>query len=129
MKSSATIRFKKNNVVEKVYLNSKQIALENEKFSFKATCFIPKADLKKPQPKMCLTIDISDDKARLVSAYPEDILNALIDLTSWFQEVVNSAEPVLEKERDRYIEAMKEQAIAQRRKKDVKVIELNTMAK
>ncbi len=90
----------KSKIVEKVFFNSKKISLENEKFSLKATVFVPKADLKKPQPKVCLTIDICNNKVRLVSAHPEDIVNALIDIKCWYEEIMNNAQLVLEKERD-----------------------------
>lgn len=107
----------KSKIVEKVFFNSKKISLENEKFSLKATVFVPKADLKKPQPKVCLTIDICNNKVRLVSAHPEDIVNALIDIKCWYEEIMNNAQLVLEKERDTYIKLIQEQVDSQKTKK------------
>lgn len=78
--SRETAIIKKQNVkkTEKAIMLPKVIMLGE--FSFHATVFVPKADLKKHKPKIALTLDVNGERPRFVADSVEDLIKSFAEI-------------------------------------------------
>lgn len=90
MKQNAVIKTRKQKAVEKAVLMSKQLVIDydggGEGFTVNVAAFVPKAALKKPMPKLALTMDVADDKIRCVSGSVAELAELHMQIAKWLLE-------------------------------------------
>lgn len=122
MKGNASFKFKKAQLGEKAVLISKQIQIDfPEPFTIHVSAFIPKAELKKPMPKLAITTNVADDKIRMVAGKVEELIDYHIKVAQWLDENKEVLTAALEKESEKWLELQNAYHMAQREIKLKKV--------
>ena len=124
-KLSGEFYIKSKSKVEKALLMHKQLKLDLD-FDIQVSAFVPKANLKKPMPKVAVTIDCAFDKMRLVSGKPEDLRDMFGEIAFWINENLDKLNEVMEKEQNAWLEIQK-RFIDSNRKQD-KIISIKHKA-
>jgi hypothetical protein len=115
MRQSAHIKLRAGKKTEKAILISKQLSIDfPEPFSVQVSAFVPKAELKKPMPKLAVTLDVADDKVRLVSGSVEDLINFHLNIAQFLTENQEALENAVNKESERWLELQQSFLIAQK---------------
>ncbi len=98
-----TAIIKKQNVKksEKAIMLPKVISLGE--FSFHATVFVPKADIKKPKPKIALTLDVNGERPRFVGENVKDIIKSIAEIILLLDENEEHIEKAVEEQSDLWI--------------------------
>lgn len=102
LRENATIKryvVKKN---EKAILLPKKIMLGD--FSFHITVFVPKAELKKPKPKVALTLDVGDSSCRFVSDSVDALIESQAEIILLLENNKESIEKAVQTESDKWFE-------------------------
>lgn len=105
MKQSAHIKFRSIKTSEKAILISKQLKIDfPDPFTIKVSAFVPKADIKKPMPKLAVTVDVADDKVRFVSGSVEELIDFHLNVAQWLNENKNALEDAVSREATAWVE-------------------------
>jgi len=84
MRTNATIKTKAQKRVEKAILLNRQMKIDfPQPFTINVSAFVPKAELKKPMPKVAVTIDVADDKIRCVSGSVDELAELYLSIAKF----------------------------------------------
>lgn len=111
MKQSADIKFKKPSRSEKEVLISNKISLKSSEstiFDTKVTCFVPKADLQKPMPKIAVTVSVGNQEIRLCADNTADLWEYFAEICAMLEKSSNALELAVSKSRTAYQNKLKE---------------------
>lgn len=97
-RTNADIKFKKPSRVEKAVLISSQLKIDFDEFDVRFTAYVPKADIRKPKPKVAVTLDVASDKIRAVSGSVDDLIDLFGGIAVWLSDNRKLLNDTVEKE-------------------------------